>query len=163
MRQWWNQLNARERWLVGIGGVITFLLLLYLLVWEPFQASLTQLRKDVEARRDDLAWMQQASVELRRLAASSPNAQTPATSQGSLLVRVDQSARQAQLGEAVTRVEPQGGNQVRIWLEEAPFDRVVQWLDTLAGQGVAVDDAIFTPGGDSGRVDARLVLQEASP
>lgn len=163
MKAWWNQLSNRERWLVGGGSVLTLLLIVYALIWQPFQKELGRLRQTVAEQRADLAWMRQAAIEAKRLenVQAGPKSQLPEGVRRSLLIVVDQSARAAGLGTAVKRVEPQGDDRVRIWLEQAGFDQLIGWLDTLRqDQGIQTANAVIDRQA-GGRVDARLILQES--
>lgn len=161
MNAWWSGLSDRERWLVGGGGAAAVALLIYLLVWEPFRDGLADRRQTVAALRADLAWMQQAAAELKRLQADPGGPARPAGQRPSLLILVDQSARAAGLGEAVKRVEPQGADKIRIQLEDAGFDALIRWLGALEREhGVFTDNAAISPKSTAGRVDARLILGE---
>ena len=107
-------------------------------------------------KRQDLAWMQ--SVE-PQLAAAGPASAAPA-SQRSLIVIVDQSAREVGLGTALKNSDPspQGGLSVR--LEKAPFDALVGWLARLAQQNrVQVESATIDGAGAPGLVNAAIVLR----
>lgn len=165
MKAWWNQLSNRERWLVGGGSVLTLVLILYALIWQPFQKELGRLRQTVTEQRADLAWMRQAAIEAKRLekVQAGPKSQLPEGIRRSLLIVVDQTARAAGLGTAVKRVEPQGEDRVRVWLEQVSFDQLIGWLDTLRrDQGIQTANAVMDRQA-SGKVDARLILQESSP
>lgn len=163
MRSWWNQLANRERWLVGGGSGLALVLLLYTLIWQPFQGRLERLRQTVAEQRADLAWMHRAAAEVKRLG-NVPADPRPGRSQDagrSLLIVVDQTARKAGLGTAVKRVEPQSDNKIRVWLEQVDFDQLVRWLEELRQeQGIQIANAIMDRQ-TSGKVDARLILQEA--
>jgi general secretion pathway protein M len=59
------------------------------------------------------------------------------------------------------RVEPEGANGVRVWLEQAPFDDVLRWLDKLSTErGVRVTAfATERRAEQPGRADVRVVLE----
>ncbi len=78
----------------------------------------------------------------------------------SLLVLVDATARGSAVGEALLRVEPVAGDQVRVYFEGAGFDALVTWLGELeARHGVVIGDLTVNRAAGVGRVDARLLLQ----
>jgi len=57
-------------------------------------------------------------------------------------------------GLALSRVEPQGEDGVRVWIERADFNAVAGWLGQLVAQGVRIDEAQVErrpEGGVSGR------------
>jgi general secretion pathway protein M len=135
-------------------------MLLYALVWDPYTSNVQRLSETVKEQRVLLTWMEQAAGEVRQLrgAGSAP----VSTGGRSLLAITDSSARQAGLGNALKRVEPDGDTAVRVWLENAAFNDMTRWLDQLNEQyAVAVDGAVVERSESAGRVDARLVLKEA--
>jgi general secretion pathway protein M len=161
MMTWWNTLSLRERWIIGAGAVLVGILLFYALVWHPLQTNLTALHQSVGELRTDVTWMQQAAGDVKRLTnAAETNSQATPTRDESLLVFVDRTARAAGLGPAVKRVEPQGANQLQIRLEQVSFDEMIRWLGSLQQEhGIALINAVVDRQTESGRVDARLVLQ----
>ncbi len=161
MKTWWNGLSERERWLVGGGSVLAALVLLYALLWQPFHNRLRDLRQTVAVQRRDLAWMQQAAAEIKQLGAgATPSAPRREAGQPSLLTLVDQTARTAGLGSAMKRIEPQGEDKLRVQFEQVGFDPLLRWLGSLEQDyGVIMVNATIDRQTESGRVDARLILQ----
>ena len=160
MKNWWNNLSERERWIVGGGGTLTLLFLLYALVWHPFHTNLLNLRQTVAAQRQDLAWMRQAALEVKRLSASPVTATARQGNPQSLLTLVDQTARAAGLGPVMKRIEPQGEDKLRVQFEQVNFDQLVRWLGSLEQEyGVTSASVSLDRQAEAGRVDARLVLQ----
>ncbi len=160
MRNWWNNLSERERWIVGGGGALTLLFLLYALAWRPFQTNLRNLRQTVATQRQDLAWMRQAALEVKRLSTSPASASARQGNPQSLLTLVDQTARAAGLGPVMKRIEPQGEDKLRVQFEQVSFDQLVRWLGSLEQEyGVTSASVTLDRQAEAGRVDARLVLQ----
>jgi len=162
LRQYWEQLQARERRILSFGGAAAAVLLLYALVWDPFTSRIAQLENSVTAQRATLAWMQQAAVEARSLRSLRGSAGAGAGGR-SLLALSDETAKAHGLGAAVKRVQPDGQHTVRVWLEGAAFDDLLRWLDTVAGRhgiriaALNVEHLPNTPG----KVNARLTLESA--
>ncbi len=156
LKDWLATLQQRERLAVYAGAGALLVLVLYLTLWAPFDGRARgELTERVNALRADLAWMQQAAPRLRALAGSTGGAQ----SGQSLLARVDSSAKQQQLGDAVKRLEPASANSVRVWLEQADFDQLVLWLETLTrNQGLGIESISIERSEVPGRVTARLTL-----
>ena len=76
-------------------------------------------------------------------------------------MRLDASLRAAGLGEHLQRLEPAADGSVRVWLNDAPFDTLVGWLDTLiTEQGTVVEAFGATPSGKPGVVSAHLTTRE---
>lgn len=158
LTRWWRRLQPRERRLLGAGGALAALLLLYALVWLPLTRQVERLRADVTAQRDELAWLREAAVRLGRhdLRIAAP---TPADG-ASLPTLVDRSARTVGLARALRQLEPQrNGEAVSVRLEQVGFDEMLRWLEVLAREhGIEVETASIDPREAAGRVDAQLLL-----
>jgi general secretion pathway protein M len=159
MKDWLASLGHREQLLVGAAAVLLLLLIVYAAVWQPFYGRYQRLQTAVEAHRQTLVWMMQAAREVKALQATSRR-ELQGLGGRSLLAVVDQSARQAGLGPVLKRVEPEGSNDVRVWLEGASFDDMVKWLEALGSKnGVDISVITIERQDDPGRVNARVTLQ----
>ena len=158
MREWFNRLEPRERLTLSIGGGIAAVVLLYAIVWLPVNRNLVSLQDQVETQRSTVRWMQSSATEVKALKGVRA---TPARGGDGrpLLTLVEQTAKKAGLGDALNRVEPQGTNRARVWLELASFDLLVRWLAQMQREhGVQAESAVIDPQEQVGRVNARLVL-----
>jgi general secretion pathway protein M len=159
MKAWFDNLEPRERMLAVAGAMLLVLFLIYILVLSPFHSGYDGLRNTVDTQRTTVLWMQESAQTLIRLKSSSGR-----VAQGldgrSLLSVADSTARAAGLGPALKRVEPEGSDSVRVWLDGASFDVVVKWLGTLSTiHGVNAETVTMERSGTAGRVTARLTLQ----
>jgi general secretion pathway protein M len=161
MKEWFNGLEARERWLVMAATALLAVLLVYVALWEPLRQKVEELRSGTGELQLTLYWMQQASQEVKQLRGTG-GVRARADGQ-SLLGLIDRSAKSGGLGTALKRVQPDGDQRVRVWLEGAGFDELVRWLAGLEDrQGVGVVNSVFEAKDESGRVDARLVFEAAT-
>jgi general secretion pathway protein M len=145
--------------MVMAAAALVALLLLYAMIWSPLRSGYVERREMVAGQRDTAAWMQESAQLLAQLKRSGSSGQGL---QGqSLLSLADSTARAGGLAAALKRVEPEGGNSVRVWLEGASFDQVIQWLGSLAERyGISADTVSMERVADAaGRVNARLTLQ----
>ncbi|WP_455199545.1 type II secretion system protein GspM [Kaarinaea lacus] len=158
IQRWLAGLEQRERRLVISGAVLTGIMLLYLIIWKPLAGSVDDLRVSTRDQQTTLIWMKQAAGEIRKLRGSSVRAK-PASGQ-SLLTLVDTTAKAGKLGNSVKRIQPDGEQKVRVWMEDASFDDVVRWLVLLETRhGVAIESSVFEVKENAGSVDVRLVLE----
>lgn len=160
MKAWFESLGGREQMMVAAGAVVFALFLVYALVWSPLQSNHETLQTRVEAQRETAAWMTQSAGQLQQL----QRARGPAArglGGKSLLAMADSTARANGLGASLKRVEPEGSNNVRVWLEDASFDQVVKWLGMISSTyGIGTDSAsIERVAGSVGKINARLTLQ----
>lgn len=159
MKAWFDSLELRERRVLIIGALLLAVALFYVMVWEPLEDGVENLRERNAEQQALLQWMRQATAEVKQLRGSSGRPAQLAKGQ-SLLAAIDRAARSTQLGGALKRVQPDGSTRARVWLEGASFDLLVRWLDGLQRQqGVRVVSSVFEAREEKGRVDARLVFE----
>lgn len=152
-------LNSRERIVVIGGAVVVLCAAIYLLALAPFYSAVDARSVRVARKQADLAWMEASLSELQSLAASRPQGEP---SDESLVVLIDRTAREANLGTSLTGQTPSGNSGIRVRFESAPFDTVVQWLGNLQQQhGVEIETATIDRAGASGVVNATLTLTRA--
>jgi general secretion pathway protein M len=162
LRQRWEALEPRERRVLGAGAVVVLAVIGYLLVWEPLVQSRDEWRVRVAAAETDLVWMRSVAPEVLARRGATPAGTAPDSR--SLLARVDASVREAGLAGALLRVEPVASNQVRVTFEQAGFDALMRWLETLAQRhGTRVTEMSVQRADGVGVVDARLGLEESAP
>jgi len=145
-------LSERDRRLLLFSAVAVVLLLVFGLI-VPLDHSVRRERARLLGKRNDLAWVQNAAMQLR----DAP--QPPAASGESLLVIIDRSARESGLAGALAGSEPGAAGSLSIRLEKANFEKLVTWLARLSQQnGVLVDSATIDKAGAPGIVNAAIVL-----
>ncbi len=159
MMAWLESLAPRERLMVMVAAVVVVLLLAYALIWSPLRGGYLERRDSVAGQRETAVWMQESAQKLAQLKSS--GTRTQGLGRQSLLSLADSSARAGGLASALKRVEPEGGNSVKVWLEGASFDQLIQWLASLDERyGVSADTISMERVADAaGRVNARLTLQ----
>lgn len=163
MKDWFENLAPRERLMVMAAAAAVLLLLVYALLWAPLRGGYVALRDSVAGQRDTAVWMQESAQRLAELKRSGVRGR--GLGGQSLLSLADSTARAGGLASALKRVEPEGANSVRVWLEGASFDQLIQWLAVMAERyGVNADTAsVERVAETAGRVNARLTLQAPEP
>lgn len=151
---YWYGLNSRERTLVAAAAAVVLVFAGYAGVWRPLDSGVAALQHRVDEQRRLEQWMQQSSEEVARLRARGG----AADARGSLLATVERTSRQQGLREALKRVEPESSGKVRLQLEEAEFDKMIQWLELLATQHAVYVDTLSVDRRGAGRVNVRLTL-----
>ena len=150
------EIPARQRPLLFIGLGLVSLLLVWLILLAPLSSARSALRREIAVKEQDLAWMRMAALEVRQYAQGGAGAARGA----SPLATIDGSARQFGLSQAMQRVEPVGGREVRVWLENAVFDDLLRWLAQLQqGHGIEVTEIVVEQGrAGSALTSVRLTL-----
>jgi general secretion pathway protein M len=144
-RQRWLALEPREQRVVGIGGAAALLLLLVYGLWLPSHRAAENAEKQFQRNRGLLMELQ----------AQAPAGNGGAAGGGSLLGMASATAGSA--GLTLGRIEPEGDNRVRVWLDKADFNRVAAWLATLSQQGVRLEEAQVERLAEGG-ISARFAL-----
>ncbi len=163
MKQWYEGLESRERIMLFSGVILLAIFLFYVLVWAPAHSGYDRLKSTISEQRTTALWIQEGAAEVIRLTGTGSN-----VGQGlggrSLLAVTDSTARAGGLAAAMKRIEPEGRNGVRVWLEGASFDQFVTWLGQLSNKyGINPDNVSMDRGEAAGQVNVRLTLQAAQP
>lgn len=155
-REYWSGLQPREQRVLGAGAIALALILIYVLIIDPVSSELTRLRDSVATQQEELGWMRQAAVEVKSLMGTTPRAS--GRSGQSAMSAIDAAARKYGLGKALKQLSPNAG-KVRVRLEGAGFDAMLQWLGELSEkQGIGVDTLTMERLPDPGLVNATVVL-----
>ncbi len=156
LRTWLTGLSPRERTLVLAAAGVAAIALLYLVLVLPLQTMAGRRAARVEQKAADLAWMRQVAPAVTAAAAGG-TAEAPTGE--SLVVLIDRTAREAGLGAALRDQSPNGEAGLRLRLEAAAFDTLIEWLGRLQERhGVAIEAANFDATGNPGLVNASLTL-----
>ena len=152
---WFNQLQPRERQLVLVAMLVFAIFLPYQLIWSPLLNRADRLQQQVNQQTAQLQWMRNALREIPQLQGGSGN-----KSSASLLSVVEQTANQGKLRSSIRKIQPEGEQGVRIWMDNAGFDDVLMWLEQMKKQaGIEVVDMSAERQAESGRVNLRLLLE----
>ncbi|MGD8175128.1 type II secretion system protein GspM [Marinimicrobium sp. ARAG 43.8] len=153
---WLDRYNRREQTILLIGGVAVVLYIL----WKALLVPLADWR-DSQARTNVSTSQSLGRVEL--LAAQLEQARRQAQQGGNggsnLSALVDSSLRANNL--SMSGFQPGTGGQVRVRLDEVPYDRFMQWLHDMEYQhGVSVVDFSMAGTSEQGRVTVNIRLQQ---
>ncbi len=145
----YKQLTEREQILVMVSAVVIVIGAFYWIVWSPLNSSLEDSRKAVISKTADLAWVKKNALRAMQLKKSSGKA---AAFSGSLPQAVNQTAGRVQI--AISRMQPQG-EELKVWVDEAPFNDVLSWLQALERRGVKILDMDVAKGDSPGMIKVR--------
>ncbi len=160
IKTYWEQLSNRERWLVSLMSVVVLVSLFYFALWEPLQSGIVEKRKRVTAQTMQLQTMRQQAAEVEQLRRSSRGSQRKVSNSSSLLVIIERTSKQKGLKASLKKVQPDGEDGVRLWLEDVAFDQMIDWLKLLKQHhGIYIDDISVEAREAPGRVDSRILLR----
>lgn len=134
VKKYWEGLQARERLILGWGGVAVVLILFYYVIWQPWHNAIAHMEKSIQPLRANLVWMRQTSDTLKATGGTTSNQAVRGADQ-SLLSVVQQSAGRAKVSGAIQQMVPaQNGAEVRVVLDGVEFNQWVRWIDDLFKQ-----------------------------
>lgn len=157
---WWAGRQPRERLLLRIAAALVVFSVLFASLYLPLQRQRDTLAAQVQQAELDLLAARRYADEIRT---AGPQVKGPvlAGPDRSLLARVDEGLREAGLSSVLARIEPEGDRRVRLWLEDAPFDGLIAWLERASvEQGIRLIDASVDRDLAPGLVSVRLTLEQ---
>lgn len=146
----WRGLQLREQRLVLAMGSAFLIFLLYILIWQPLNDNLANKQKSLASRQALLTWVSDNTARYQNVKSLDNKDKT---SNGSLSSIINRTASQYQL--TITRMQPQG-EYLQVWLDSAPFTKLLNWLEHLANnEGLQVEAIDLTKGDVQGEVRVR--------
>ena len=159
IKEYFKGLESRERNLVIVAGLLIILVLPYQVLWKPFTESIETSRIRVEAQKKQFIKMQQQANKINALR----GAGTVAAQTGRQFLNnaINTAARQNNLSSAL-KIKTDSNNNLRVSLDNVPFDSVMNWLDQLISKnGVVVSKISIDRQQTIGRVNV-IVYMDAS-
>lgn len=149
MKSWWNSLSQRERLLVGIGGALLVLMVIYWGAWRPFNNSIESAEKQLSKQREALSWMQLRAGDLRQQPAGARQPDRSTT------LEAVANTTSRQLGVSLTRLQPTE-QDLLVELQVLEFERLMNWLVVMERDyGVSVKVIELAAEGGKGMVRVR--------
>ena len=121
MKSWWNSLSQRERLLVGVGGALLVLMVIYWGAWRPFSNSIETAEQQLSKQREALSWMQLRAGDLRQQPAGARQPDRSTT------LEAVANTTSRQLGVSLTRLQPTE-QDLLVELQVLEFERLMNWL-----------------------------------
>lgn len=161
MKEWWFNLNLREKQMVGLGVTVTIMALLYGLIWSPLHNSVSALRDQIQRNQQLLSWMQAADQQIQTAAKMTPTPTAPHNA-ASWLSIVQNNVKQSPLAKNLTQLVQADNDSVKLTFQQVDFDLLISWLTELwQQQGLVVTQLTITSGSTPGIVGAEFILKSA--
>ncbi|MDC0435288.1 type II secretion system protein M [bacterium] len=154
MKDWYLRQSPRDRYIVIGVAALTFVGLLYALVWYPMTSRVAQAEQAIISKQETLQFIKQAAVQLR---GANPDGDQKKTSDKAPYLLIDQVIREASMG-LPERVEPSGANGARVQFNEVEFDKLVGVLAELELYGLQVSTMTISRK-NQGTVSARFNME----
>lgn len=122
MKNYWNNLNERERWMVAVLAIFCFFYLYYLALYAPLSRTKQQRLQQLIEKQDTLIWMQQMQRQYHGKSTLK-----------SLTVSKLLTVLANQLNESTFKTYPYqlqqtGVNDIQLVFDKVPFNSFMTWL-----------------------------------
>lgn len=159
LKQWFYSLPSKEQMMVSGTGIVIIITLFYLIIWEPLHLGFQEEKQKQQSQKEILLWMQQAASEVKSLRASGSQTTIRSNNKPITLV-IEQTIKNAGLKPSVKKIESSGNKGARVSLNDASFNQILVWLDTLSKHnGIQVVSANIERSDKPGRANARLTFE----
>lgn len=157
LRQRFDALPANDKRALLIMIVTVLAAVAYLL----FSTTHTYQQKSIafyKDAREDMYWMNINKAEIKKLVTPQAGASSATPSDGSLIAAATGAAKPFNV--SFKRFQPEGDTGLRLWIEAAEFDRLLQWIDAMNKQGIVLEQLdVDRLEKQVGLVDARILLK----
>ena len=161
MRSWWENLLDRERQMLTVGGILGGILFVYAAIWTPLSDAVEDRKMAVVTQHQLLHDLKNTSAKIQQLKAEGVHADI--SDNIDLLSMAEQTLSQEALSTYLKQVKQPDKNQVALTFENIPFDKLMQWLQTIwAANSISVVAFSATPQTVVGIGDVTMTLRNSS-
>lgn len=125
MKNYWNNLNDREKWTLIGGMLCVFLYLYYLFLYSPLSNAVNQKSKQLVEKTQTLEWMKSVQGQ-----AKAPKTKQT-VSDNQLLTLLSSQLNDEKTLKYPFQLQQTGSGDIQLSLAEVPFDLFMNWLSTL--------------------------------
>lgn len=158
LQRQYESLPQRDRSALKVMFGVLLLVISYFALWQPAHKYMKEAQSDLAFSEELLALVNNNKTVLSSLSrGNSSNNQKPTLDSQQLVSSVTNMAKKK--GVLLKRFEPSGGNKLKVWVDNAEFDKVIVWLTTLKKSlGVQVEQITIEKDDGPGLVSARMTL-----
>lgn len=152
----YEMMPSRDRLALKVLGFVIVLLFMYFALWQPAYLYKKESEIYLQQQKDLLALVVENKSALSSLSNSS-SASVSALNSQQLVTSVTNLAKQT--GLVLKRFEPSGEREIKVWVDDAAFDKMMTWLTTMKRTlNVRVEQISVEKSDGPGLVSARLTL-----
>lgn len=142
-------LTEREQRLVLISAIVILVAFFYWGLWKPLDTAVERQQTLNVSQQKLLVWVRESATRAQQLRRSA----TGGTSySGSLPQAVNITTNRHNI--AISRMQPQG-DELQVWVDEAPFNDVLAWLQAMETMGIVIQQADIAEANAPGMIKIR--------
>ena len=122
MKAYWDNLNDRERWMLGFGGVFLVLFFVYMLLYAPLVNAVHNKTQQLFEKQKTLVWMQQAYQQHK--AVKMPKS----LSNSKLLSVLAEQLKSTSFHTVPYQLQQTGSGGIQLSFDQVPYNAFVTWL-----------------------------------
>ncbi|MCX7117056.1 MAG: type II secretion system protein M [Legionellales bacterium] len=126
MKTYWDQLNERERWALGIGVVITVLYVFYLWIYAPLTRAVAYQQQQLLIKQETLIWMQKARLQFQ------PKKVVKTVSSSQLLTILAIQLNATSFKSYAYQLQQTGSHDIQLSFDKVPYNEFLLWLHKLS-------------------------------
>jgi general secretion pathway protein M len=150
--QKFKALTEREQRLVIVSIIVVIIGTFYWGLWSPLNNAVKQQELQLTSQQKLLIWVQEQAQLAQQLRGT---ATVPTVYKGTLQQAVSSSIQGYNI--EISRMQPQGEN-LQVWIDEAPFNDFIGWLDSLEHMGLVISQADIAETDEQGYIKVRRLL-----
>ena len=156
MQDFLSRLSTREKSIVVVSALVLAGLAVHALVIDPYNQKQSSGVGQLEQGIIDLKWMQSVVQRLPSSQLSIPAVKF----EGSLANLIDKEVRSLGLESNLAQMTPVGQDEIRVRFTGIAFNRLLNFIAQVNGQGLKVKDLRINATDKRADVDSSLVLEK---
>ena len=122
MKEFWSNLNERERITLSVGVIFCFIYLLYLLVFSPINHAIDSKYQILSEKKEELLWME----KVRKLQHTKKSKDLLTSSK--LLTVLTEELNAIYFSQHPYSIKQTGVDEIQLNYEEVPYNGFIKWL-----------------------------------
>jgi general secretion pathway protein M len=148
-----QQMPEKDRQALLALSVFAAVLIFVYVIYLPLEAYHDRARQNAEVSQELYQWLKSKEKQAKAVSKKPKGA---GSSNDSLLTQVTETSKNN--GLSLKRVQPEGNDKIRLWLEDVPFNQVLIALDKLQSERGLKIEEVSIDRKAPGKVDARATI-----
>lgn len=148
-----QQMPEKDRQALLVLSVFAAILIFIYAIYLPLESYHDRARQNAEVSQELYQWLKSKEAQAKAISKQPKGA---GNSSDSLLTQATETAKNN--GLSLKRVQPEGNDRIRLWLEDVPFNQVLMALDKLQSERGLNIEEVSIDRKAPGKVDARATI-----